>query len=765
MQQTAMASQDLFINCPRGLESLLMAELAELGAANLRETVAGVHVTGAPAAFAYRACLWSRLANRVLLPLARIEGDDADSLYRGVMAVNWSEHLDPDRSIAVDFAGRSDAIRHSRFGAQRVKDAVVDQFVASGGARPRVDTKNPDVRINAYLARGRVALSLDLSGESLHRRGYRVQMVPAPLKENLAAALLIRAGWPEIAAAGGALVDPLCGSGTLLIEAAMMAADIAPGLWRRQFGFHHWKQFDGDLWQQLTEEALQRKASGLAAALPEIRGYDKDARAITAAEANIAAAGLERVVRVSAKPVSALKRPTHKAIGTGLLITNPPYGERWGEIEELRPLYEALGSAARAEFPGWRLAVITGNKELAGELRLRADKSYAFFNGTIPAKLYLYQLREESLQLKEESPQLRDESPQLRDESLQFREKSLQRGEKGQQPGEDSRQQEAPGGSRPLSEGEQMLVNRIAKNQRRLKSWLVRNGITCYRLYDGDLPEYNVAIDCYGDALHIQEYAPPASVDPEVARRRLGEARRALLHIYPGSRDRLFFKERRRQSGDSQYQSGAFRNKGKNAMVVSEGRARLEINLADYLDTGLFLDHRPVREMIAGMARGTRFLNLFCYTATATVHAALGGAEGSLSIDMSNTYLEWAQRNFDLNGINSNRHRLLRADCLEWLASADGEYDLILLDPPTFSNSKNMDEVLDIQRDHVHLVDQAMSILSREGTLLFSNNFRRFKLAPELAQRYRVEDISAASIPPDFERNQRIHHCWRIGHR
>jgi len=720
-----MSIPEVFVNCPKGLESLLLAEVLALGAASARETVAGVYASGPPE-LAYRICLWSRLANRVLLPLARLEVNSADDLYRGAGSIQWLEHLDADTSFAVDFAGRSDAIRHSQFGAQKIKDAVVDQIQGLTGARPSVDLKKPDLRINAYLARDRVALSLDLSGGSLHRRGYRQVMVPAPLKENLAAALLLRAGWPEVAAGGGALIDPLCGSGTLLVEGTMMAADIAPGLLRQHYGFLRWRQFDRQLWHSLRAEAEARREQGLAAELPEIRGYDKDARAVAAAEANIAAAGLEKVVRVSPRPVSALKRPTHRALGgAGLILTNPPYGERWGEIEELRPLYRELGELAKREFPGWKLGVFTGNPDLAQELRLRADKTYNLYNGTIPARLLMFALRDADRQ---------------------------------------SAEQEQP--PRELSANVRMLVNRLEKNARRLKPWLAREGVSCYRLYDSDLPEYAVAVDVYGDAIHVQEYAPPATVDPQAARRRLGEVRQALFHLFPESRERIVFKERRRQSGESQYQplspqNSPWSQKG-SGFVVSEGPAQVEVNLKDYLDTGLFLDHRPVREMIRSLARGKRFLNLFCYTAVATVHAALGGAVSSLSIDMSNTYLDWAKRNFDLNKMDRARHQTLRDDCLEWLAQGEGSYDLIFLDPPTFSNSKIMTEVLDVQRDHPDMIARAMALLAPGGTLIFSNNFRRFKMADGVTERYHVEDISPRTIPPDFERNPKIHRCWLI---
>jgi len=316
----------LFASCPKGLEELLANELENLGAEKVRLTVAGVYADG-PLSFAYQACLWSRLANRILMPLAKFEVRNADDLYEGVKSIPWHEHLTPRQSLAVDFIGSNDAIRHTQFGAQRVKDAVVDTIQARYNDRPDVELRDPDLRINVHLARNKANVSLDLSGNSLHKRGYRTAMVPAPLKENLAAAVLIRSGWPELSTkVGSALVDPMCGSGTLLIEGAMLAADIAPGLNRRKFGFHGWSQHDADMWQQLRLEALDRCNAGLSKELPEIRGYDKDTRAVRAAQENIACAGLDKQIKVIPKPMSAFKKPTHTKINHGLMVCNPPYG-------------------------------------------------------------------------------------------------------------------------------------------------------------------------------------------------------------------------------------------------------------------------------------------------------------------------------------------------------------------------------------------------------------------------------------------------------
>lgn len=733
-QPLSGALKPWFVTCPKGLEALLAIELQALGAVSVRETAAGVECKG-DSALCYRICLWSRLANRVLLPLARFPIDDADDLYHGALEVHWSEHFGVRSTLAVDFVGTSPSVNHTIFGAQRVKDAIVDHFQIRHGERPNVDLRDPDIRINARLANGRVTLSLDLAGESLHRRGYRVGNVTAPLKENLAAALLLRARWPEIAAAGGPLLDPLCGSATLLIEAALMAADIAPGLARHRFGFMAWGGYDAALWQGLVAAARARQAAGLARGLPPLFGFDIDDRALAASAANIEQAGLTGHISLARRSVADCRNPfttvaDAAAATAGLVVTNPPYGARLGEVEELRDLYQQLGATLKREFPGWQAAVFTGSEELGFALGLRAHKRYQLFNGPIPGQLLLFALH------GPEAPANRPRPPPA-----------------------------APAAARALNPGATMLANRLRKNQRRLAAWRQREQIDCYRLYDADLPEYAAAIDCYGEAVHVQEYAPPATISADAADRHRDDLRAAVAAVLAPAPGLAFFKQRRRQRGSDQYQRSG--PAGRGVFLVREGKAIFEVNLADYLDTGVFLDHRPLRRRIAALAGGKRLLNLFCYTATATVQAALGGARESLSLDMSNIYLDWAARNLDRNGLDASRHRLLRVDCLDWLAQGAerSRFDLILLDPPTFSNSKKMTGVLDVQRDHVQLIEQAMALLAPGGQLIFSTNFHRFKLAASVAEAYAVEDFSTASLDPDFARHPRIHQCWFISRR
>ncbi|WP_192036366.1 bifunctional 23S rRNA (guanine(2069)-N(7))-methyltransferase RlmK/23S rRNA (guanine(2445)-N(2))-methyltransferase RlmL [Halomonas sp. YLGW01] len=756
--QQAIETFTLFATCPKGMELLLAEELAGLGMVVSKTTVAGVHVTG-PLEAAYRACLWSRLANRIILCLAREEGIESPAQLKACAeAIDWRAHLAPGKTLAVDFHGQSEAIRHTRFGAQTVKDGVVDALRRDGCERPSVDPRDPDLRLYAHLHRGRLTLGIDLSGDSLHRRGYRRELGHAPLKENLAAALLVRADWPARAKAGEALIDPLCGSGTLVIEGALMAADVAPNLLRERFGFHGWAGHDAALWQELKREAEARASLGRKRCKAKLYGRDQSPQAISAARANAMRAGIPALIDFQGASVKQLTRPADlPAEASGLLITNPPYGERIGELPELVPLYATLGARAQSQFPGWRLALLTGNPELGHRTGLRAGKQYAFKNGPLDCKLLLIELN----QGEASAPSSDQAAPAKR------------RAVAGQpcgdeQTGNASNKAATNATERPArSEGAQMFANRLQKNRKRLKSWLKRSGESCYRLYDADMPEYALAIDVYGDRVHVQEYAPPKSVNAHQAQRRLLDALGVIPEVLEVSPEHVYIKQRERQSGKAQYQKHAASGE---RFQVREGRAQLWVNLRDYLDTGLFLDHRPVRRMLAEMAPGTRFLNLFCYTATATVQAALGtqtegGASDSVSVDLSNTYLEWARENFALNRLDPSRHRVVRDDCLRWLETAGSEFDLIFLDPPTFSNSKKMEATLDIQRDHGRLVELAMARLAPGGTLVFSNNQRRFVLDEALTTRFAVEDISAKTFDPDFNRRPDLHHCFLIRHR
>jgi 23S rRNA (guanine2445-N2)-methyltransferase / 23S rRNA (guanine2069-N7)-methyltransferase len=313
-----------------------------------------------------------------------------------------------------------------------------------------------------------------------------------------------------------------------------------------------------------------------------------------------------------------------------------------------------------------------------------------------------------------------------------------------------------------------MFGNRLGKNCKALASWARRESVSCYRLYDADMPEYAFAVDLYqadpegrgGRWLYVQEYAPPATVDRARARARREEAIAMLPEVTGVPMAAIHWRTRRPQKGGAQYE--ALAQEGER-VVVEEGGLKFLVNFTDYLDTGLFLDHRATRARIRDEARGRRFLNLFCYTGAATVCAAAGGAVSTTSVDLSRTYLDWARRNLDINGFRGDAHRLVQEDCLAWLAEDDGaRYDLAFLDPPTFSRSKRMARDFDVQRDHVPLVRQAVGRLAPDGLLLFSTNFRKFRLDAEGLAGLAVRDITRRTIPRDFARDARIHHCFEI---
>ena len=716
-------------SAPRGFADLLTAELRECGASEVRERSTGAVFSGTLEC-AYRACLWSRISNRVFLEIAHFEARETDEFHAAVRGIDWTAHLAPGATLACDFSGRHPAITHTHFGALKLKDGIVDALRLATGARPDVELERPAVRVHAHAHGSAITVSIDLSGDSLHRRAYRGAAGEAPIKENVAAGVLLRAGWQELAARGAEFLDPLCGSGTLVLEAALIASDRAPGLGRDYFGFLGWRGHDAPLWQQLRAEAQARAAAG-AATSATIRGTDRDSVAIRSARANAARAGVDALVRFeTALLAEAAPLATRNPDRPGLMCTNPPYGVRLTDREGALALHRELGAVLRERFQGWNAAVLIGAPDLGRELGLRAHRTHKVWNGPIECRLLRIEVAPES----------------------------------AREPGMLGKGTAHLAGT----PGARMFANRLGKNLKRLRGWAEREGVSCYRLYDADMPEYAFAIDSYRALepeetwLYVQEYAAPAEIEPEAVRRRRGEALAVLTEVTGVPGERIRVRTRRRTQRGEQY--GKLDTQAR-FHIVAEGGLRFYVNLEDYLDTGLFLDHRITRARLREAARGKRFLNLFAYTGTATVYAAAGGAAASTTVDLSRTYLDWAGRNLRLNGLTAASHELLQADCREWLedaARAAQRYELIFLDPPTFSNSKRMDSVLDVGRDHPALIDDCVRLLSPGGLLVFSTNAQRFRLEETLRERYDVEDVSAATLPRDFERNPRVHRCYEI---
>lgn len=729
-----------FATAPNGLSELLKEELQSLGAQAVKAQPRGVSFEGG-LVDGYRACLWSRLANHVYLVLLESELDTQEDLYANVRSLDWARHMTEDHSFSISFTGKGMGIEHTHFGALKIKDAIVDYFRDTTGHRPAVDRDYPDIQLHGHLNRNHFTLSLDLSGHSLHQRGYREgQQVKAPLKENVAAAILIRAGWPQLAEQGAPLFDPMCGSGTFLIEAAMMASDTAPGLAKSQdMGFLSWLGHQREIWDDLLKDAQARELAGLAK-MPPIYGSDAHGGAVKIARQAIQQAGYADVIEVCVAKLGENwfdNEERYPSENKGLVVTNPPYGERLGEEDEVKALYVQIGETLKRSFVGWQAAVLTCNKELGLYLGLKAKRDHAFFNGAMECKLFRFEVEEEF-----------------------FRQPALKAG------ADLAAEVESSMADLAQTEGAQMFANRLRKNLKTLRKWADRNKVLAYRVYDADMPEYALAIDYYhtleaGEWLVVNEYAPPKSVNAAKAKRRLYEAMAVLPEVFGIAAEKVVYKVRQKQKGASQYEKLEER---KDYFTVIENATKVRVNFTDYLDTGLFLDHRDVRALVAKLSQGKRLLNLFCYTATATAEAAVAGAKSSLSVDMSKTYLYWAKHNFMTNNIDLRRHELLQEDVVAWLKNPPkmDPFDVIFLDPPSFSTSKRMEGVLDIQRDHVELIEQAGALLAPGGTLVFSNNMQKFKLDSAALAGWQIEDITRKTLPEDFKRSPKIHQAWLL---
>ena len=711
--------KQLFATTARGFEELLKSELTELGAQDAKVAQGGVHYWADDETL-YRTLLWSRLSSRILLPIVQAKVFSDLDLYSAVVGVNWLDYFDEKVHFFVDFNGTNQEIRHTQFGAMRVKDGIVDYFERHGRARPNVDKAQPDIRIHAYLNRDEVVLSLDLSGDALHMRGYREDTGKAPLRETLAAAIVLRSGWQK----GTPLVDPMCGSGTLLIEAAQMEAQIAPQLYRLHWGFDFWQGHNQAAWEKVKEEALalaeaekQRENS------PHFYGFDLDHRVLQKAKQNAKNAGVAHLMQWQQGDVAAIKNPSPNVAGT--VICNPPYGERLGTTPALIALYSVFGQRLKQQFAGWNASIFSGEPSLLDCLRLRSHRQFKAKNGPLDCVQKNYQIAERAEQSAVEN-------------ALEF--------------------------DRTSSVTPEVAVdfaNRLQKNIKKIEKWAKQQGLDAYRLYDADLPEYNLAVDRYADHIVVQEYAAPKNIDENKARQRLLDAVNATLQVTGIETNKLILKVRQKQKGTNQYEKLA--NKGE-YFYVNEYGAKLWVNLTDYLDTGLFLDHRLTRKMLGEMSQGKDFLNLFAYTGSATVHAALGKAKSTTTVDMSNTYLNWAEQNLLLNDIEGKQHKLIQADCLQWLEKCDRQFDLIFVDPPTFSNSKRMEDSWDVQRDHIKLMTNLKRILRPNGTIVFSNNKRGFKMDFAKLEELGLSavEISHKTLPLDFERNKQIHNCWLV---
>ena len=698
-----------FAVATRGTERVLADELESVGVTPVKSRRGGV-AFGTRLDHAYLACLWSRTASRVLFPVSTFEATDANRLYSGVSAVDWTTHLGADVTFAVDVAGKDAPSGPGHFIALKTKDAIVDRIREAEGARPSIDTHTPDLRVNLHVRGPQVTISIDLSGRGLHRRGIDRRGAEAPIKENLAAAILRLAGWPP-PDVSLPFVDPMCGSGTFLIEATSMALDIAPGL-NRAIGARGWRGHDPSLWQRLQADAAAREQRARARTI-RVFGSDVSETALSIAARNLRQAKLGSRIRLQQRSLRELTAPGSEP---GVLVTNPPYGARLGDDTELALLYELLGDVLKHRFAGWHAWVFTGNLSLGKRIGLRPTSRQVLYNGPIESRL---------LELPISTAPIRGTGP---------------------------------GWRRPSPESK-ALVTRLRKNLTRLRPWAKRQALTCYRIYDADVPEYNLAVDWYDGAARVEEYGRPRKVPPADANRRLRDARFVVQEMLGLDSDAVVLRVRQRRDPNEQSHPRIDRTRVRH---VRERDLRFEVNLEEYLDTGLFLDDRLLRQLVQKRSQGAHFLNLFSYTCTASVAAAFGGARSTTNVELSKTYLDWGRRNFVLNELPLQSHQFVRADVSQWLKREDAScYDLVLLTPPTYSRSKAMQSDLDIQRDHVGLIQLVGTRLAPSGQIVFATKLKTFALNRSRLRGWRALDITDQVTPFDFARRPRLR-VWTL---
>ncbi len=698
--------------CAAGLEVLSAAEIKQWGGQEIVQGNGSVQWSGSLES-GYRACLWSRFSSRILLTIDEVSVATTDDIYEQARTQNWEDHLGIDNSFAVDgTCVQGGPISHSRFAALRVKDGVVDQFRDKTNLRPDVQVKRPDVRLNIHVGKQKSTLSIDLSGEGLHRRGYRSGAGQAPLKETLAAAIVALSGYRG----EEPLLDPMCGSGTILIEAALMAGDSAPGLGRSYFGLTKWRGHDEGLWSQLVSEAITREQEGQHRKWPGLTGYDADSAVIGFARENIRRAGLEGKIKVSQQELLFLKAPA----STGHLLCNPPYGERLSETEAVKFLYRCLGNRLQESFQGWKIGLFTMKPEYADLLHIVWKQSHRLRNGPLSCRLY--------------------------------------NGIAGS------------AGSfiwtLPVSESEgsgEDFANRLKKNFRKIHSWATKNNIECFRLYDRDLPEYNVSVELFGKRVFIREFPPPKDMDQAAVQDRFNIVLRVVRSVLGVGRDRVFilrFKRKNKQNDRSQG-----KKKQPRFYEVAENGCSYLVNFSGSYDAGLVLVQRLARKKIMQQAEAREFLNLFGHTGSASVSAALGGARRTTTVEPSTHYMSWAEKNFSLNGLYPHYHHLVQADCLEWLKEQNSIYDLIYagLHKSTFYSGN--ERIFDTKKDHGRLIRLVMSRLDPDGLFYFSTSARSFRLDKELEENYICRNISDDMVPRDFERHRRLYQFWEIRHR
>lgn len=801
----------LIAACAFGLEAIVKRELIALGYEPKVISPGRIGFEGDWAAVC-QTNVWLRTADRVLIQVQQFACPDFDALFESVKAFDWSKFIPAEGQFPVIGRSRLSQLTSVPAVQRSVKKALVECLKRFHGVRELPET-GAIYKVEVALLNDQATLTIDTTGPSLHKRGYRKLSAPAPLKETLAAALVNLSVWN----AGRVLADPFCGSGTIAIEAALQARNIAPGL-KRAFASSDWPTIHQRMWEDTRGQA---KAARRLDVPLEILASDRDEDVLSLANYHARQAGVSDAIRFRQQSFEEFRSEKE----FGCIVTNPPYGERLEEQDRLLGLYEAIPEVVQ-RLPTWSLFLITNMPRFEKIIQKQATRRRKLFNGRIQCTYYQFlgPKPPSMVRGKQELPTSADDSkpvptlPASEDVSVQAKvdvndaidvgdqasstlesspsatpvaaDAALAETQKAPVIKTDADQvaslpekareareiQESPKAQKAREiqpvfgtindkdhEQAQLFNNRLTKRARHLRRWPNKRGITCFRIYERDIPEIPLVVDRYEDCLHITEYERPH--DRNLARHRawLDLMRETAAKALNVTLDKTYLKQRRKNESSGQYQKI---DHAGNRMIVHEGGLKFWVNLSDYVDTGLFLDHRIARKRVMDEADGKRMLNLFAYTGAFSVYAAAGGARSTTTVDLSRTYLDWAGDNFEANGLGGRQHKFIASDAIEFLDEAQrrGEkYDLVVFDPPTYSNSKRTDSDWDVQVGYLDVFQRLGAIVANEGVVYFSTNFRRFKFDDQAVRKlgFASREISLQTVPEDF-RNRRIHRCWRL---
>ncbi len=747
---------DLIATSTMGLEAVVSRELTQLGYENRIVGLGRVAFSADEVAICH-ANLWLRTSGRVLLKMGAFQATDFGQLFDQTYDLPWERWIPPDGAFPVD--GRSLKSQLSSVPAcqRMVKKAIAERLLKAHN-RPQLAESGATYQVEVTILKDEATLTIDTSGSGLHKRGYRPLVGQAPLRETLAAGLILLSFWkPE-----RPFLDPFCGTGTIPIEAAMIGRNRAPGLSRR-FAAEDWPTLPASLWNNTRQQARDRALPGLE---ERIVGSDVDPRALDLARYHAGLAGV-------ADDIDFQQRDFHDLSSErqfGCLVTNPPYAERMGTTAEVDELYRDMPDVLR-RLKTWSIFVFTGYPDFETLVGQKADRRRKLYNSRIECIYYQFHGPRPTDEHREPTarttPQARGVSPAFTPCATDVSPVRMpEQGNLTEHGPRATQEENAPalqafgGVTAKGKEQAEIFHNRLVKRARHLRRWPRKQGITCYRLYERDEPQVPLVVDRYEDCLHITEYERPHDRSPAEHADWLDLMARTAADALEVDSSKVFLKRRQRQRGTRQHERLGDENR---VFVVHEGGLKFQVNLSDYVDTGLFLDHRITRSMVRDEAQGRRFLNLFGYTGAFTVYAAAGGAESTVTVDLSNTYLQWARQNLALNNLDGPAHHFVRNDAMEYLDQLPMEpcFDLAVVDPPTFSNSKRTEGIWEVQWGHVALLNAVFPRIAPGGVVYFSTNFRRFKLAEGELEGVTVREISRQTVPPDF-RNRRIHRCWRM---